>query len=71
MKVYFDRPGAGVIEGNMYDKTPVNNVTTLVIKMIANSYKDRGIKINKDGVFETTTSFRILDETAYFTYSNL
>ena len=73
MKVYFDRPGVYVIEGHMYDETPVNNVTTLVINDDwVNSYKDRGkTKINKDGVLETTTSFRILDEKAYFTYSNL
>ena len=73
MKVYFDRPGVYVIEGHMYDETPIDNMTTLVINDDwVNSYKDRGItKINKDGVLETTVSFQILDETAYFTYSNL
>ena len=37
-----------------------------------NSYKDSGeTKINKDGVLETTTSFRILAQHAYFTYTTL
>ena len=73
MKVYFDRPGVYVIEGHMYDETPIYNMTTLVINDDwVNAYKNEGeTKINKDGVLETTTSFRILDETAYFTYSNL
>ena len=73
MKVYFDRPGVYVIEGHMYDETPMNIATSLVISDDwVNTYKENGkTKINKDGVLETTTSFRILDETAYFTYSNL
>ena len=73
MKVYFDRPGVYVIEGHMYDETPIYNMTTLVINDDwVNSYKDRGkTKINKDGVLETTRSFQILDQNAYFTYSNL
>jgi hypothetical protein len=73
MKVYFDRPGVYVIEGHMRDETPMNNMTTLVISDDwVNSYKDSGeTKINKDGVLETTTSFRILDQHAYFTYTTL
>ena len=73
MKVYFDRPGVYVIEGNMYDETPINIATSLVISDDwVNTYKDNGeTKINKDGVLETTRSFQILDEKAYFTNSNL
>ena len=74
MKVYFDRPGVYVFEGYMPGKsTPMNNMTTLVISDDwVNSYKDQGeIKINKDGVLETTTSFRILDQHAYFTHRSL
>ena len=73
MKVYFDRPGVYVIEGHMYDETPIYNMTTLVINDDwVNTYKDNGkTKINKDGVLETTRSFQILDENAYFTYTTL
>ena len=73
MKVFFDRPGVYVIEGHMYDETPINNVTTLVINDDwINAYKNEGeTKINKDGVLETTTSFRILDKNASFTYTTL
>mgnify|MGYP003110400328 CR=1 FL=1 len=73
MKVYFDRPGVYLIEGHMYDETPMNIATTLVISDDwVNTYKDNGkTKINKDGVLETTRSFQILDENAYFTYTTL
>ena len=73
MKVYFDRPGVYVIEGHMRDETPMNNMTTLVISDDwVNTYKQNGkTKINKGGVLETTKSFQILDENAYFTYTTL
>ena len=73
MKVYFDRPGVYVIEGIMYDETPINIATSLVISDDwVNTYKDNGkTKINKDGVLETTTSIRVLHKKQYSTYRNL
>ena len=73
MKVYFDRPGVYVVEGHMYDETPINIATSLVISDDwVNTYKDNGkTKINKDGVLETTTSIRVLHKKQYSTYKML
>ena len=73
MKIYFDRPGVYVIEGIMYDETPIDIATSLVISDDwVNTYKDNGkTKINKDGVLETTTSIRVLHKKQYSTYRTL
>ena len=73
MKVYFDRPGVYVIEGHMYDETPMNIATSLVISDDwVNTYKENGkTKINKDGVLETKTSIRVLHKKQYSTYRTL
>ena len=73
MKVYFDRPGVYVVEGHMYDETPIDIATSLVISDDwVNTYKDNGkTKINKDGVLETTTSIRVLHKKQYSTYKML